>query len=154
MEINNQKIFTQFTAGVFGGTILGITGFLTMIDYGGNHGCWSFVESFFNLIGYEACGAFGQIIGETMGVILGITIFSKMKISNYLKVAKLLLIGAFLLPFLYGVIIFWPPFENSNLIIVPPIILTHMFLAVVPSLLITVIINWRKFTLIKSNKLL
>jgi hypothetical protein len=145
MEVNKSKIFAQFTAGIFGGTILGITGFLTMMNYGGNYGCWSFIDSLFGTAGYESCGSFGSIVGEIIGVVLGILILSKSKITNYTKVAFLLLLGAFVLPFLYGVMMFWPPFEDGDLLIVPPFVLIAMVAASVPSLIFTGIINWRKF---------
>lgn len=145
MKTDKPKIFAQFTAGIFGGTILGITGFLTMMNYGGNYGCWQFIDSLFGTAGYESCGTFGSIAGELTGVILGIVILSKAKISNYSKVALYLLLGSFLLPFIYGVIMFWPPFEDGDLLIVPPFVLIAMLVASVPSLLITGVINWRKF---------
>lgn len=145
MENSKSKIFAQFIAGIFGGTILGITGFVTRMNYGGNYGCWLFIDSLFGTAGYESCGSFGSIVGEIIGVILGITILSKIKISNYSKVAILLLTGTLVFPFLYGVMMFWPPFEDGDLLIVPPIILIAMLSAAVPSLLITGAINWRKF---------
>jgi hypothetical protein len=145
MKNNKPKIFAQFTAGIFGGTILGIAGFLTMMVYGGNHGCWSVIDSLFGTAGYESCGSFGAIIGMLIGAILGITILSNKKITNYLKTAILLLSGAFLLPFIYEIVIFWPPFEDGDIFIVSPVILMFMLFSSIPSLLITGIINWRNF---------
>jgi len=144
MKTGTSKIFAQFIAGIFGGTILGIAGFLTMMDYGGNYGCWSFIDSLFGTAGYESCGSFGSFVGEAVGVVLGIIILSKIKIVNYSRVAILLLLGAFLLPFLYGVMMFCPPFEDGDLLIVPPIIFIAMLSSAVPSLLITGAIHWRK----------
>jgi hypothetical protein len=144
MKNNKSKIFAQFTAGVFGSTILGIATFLTMMTYGGNHGCWSFIDSLFGTAGYESCGSFGAIIGMLIGAILGIAMLSKEKITNYLKAAILLLLGAFLLPFLFGIAIFWPPFEDGDFLIVLPVIPMFMLFSSIPSLLITGIINLRK----------
>ncbi len=139
MENSKSKIFAQFISGIFGGTIVGIVAFLTMTNYGGNNG------GCFITAGYESCGQFGAITGMLIGAIIGIAIFSKVKITNYSKAALWLLIGAFLLPFLYGVIMFWPPFENNDLLIVPPVILIFMLFSTIPSLVITGTINWRKF---------
>ncbi|MFA7314409.1 MAG: hypothetical protein WC025_00560 [Candidatus Magasanikbacteria bacterium] len=145
METSKSKIFAQFVAGIFGGTILGITGLLTMMNYGGNHGCWAFIDYLFGTAGYESCGSFGSIAGIIIGTILGITVISKVKISNYSKVAIYLLFGAFILPFIYGVIMFWPPFEDGDLLIVPPAILGFIIASIIPSVIITGAINWRKF---------
>jgi len=145
MKNNKPEIFAQFTAGIFGGTILGIAGFLTMMVYGGNHGCWSFIDSLFGTAGYESCGSFGAVIGLLAGTILGIAIISKIKFTNYLRTAIWFLTGSFLLPFLYGVIIFWPPFGDSDILIVPLITLVFIIASLIPSVIITGIINWRRF---------
>ena len=145
MENSKSKIFAQFISGIFGGTILGITGFLTMMNYGGNYGCWTFIDSLFGTAGYESCGSFGSIVGLIVGSIMGIIILNKTKISHYSKVAMYLLLGSFILPFLYGVIMFWPPFEDGDLLIVPPVVLGFVVASIIPSALITGAINWRKF---------
>ncbi|PJC36968.1 hypothetical protein CO046_03330 [Candidatus Peregrinibacteria bacterium CG_4_9_14_0_2_um_filter_53_11] len=144
MELSKTKIFAEFSAGIFGGTVLGIAAFLAMTTYGGNYGCWSSIDSLFGTVGYESCGSFGALTGVLVGALLAMILFSKAKITNYTKVAIYLLLGAFILPFLYGVIIFWPPFEDGDLLLVPPVILTFMAFSVIPSLLITGAINWRK----------
>ncbi|MBU1722161.1 hypothetical protein KKG38_05245 [Patescibacteria group bacterium] len=145
MTTSKSKIFAYFIAGIFGGTILGIAAFLTMTNYGGNYGCSPFIDSLFGTAGYESCGSFGALIGILVGCIIGITIISKAKITKYSKIAIYLLLGSFLLPFIYGVIIFWPPFEDGDLLIVPPIVLLFMLFSAIPSLLITGVINWQKF---------
>ena len=144
METSKSKIFAQFIAGIFGGTILGIAGFLSMMNYGGNYGCWAFIDSLFGTAGYESCGSFGSIAGLIIGAIIGIAVLSKITILRYSKVAICLLIGAFVLPFLYGTIMFWPPFEDGDLLIVPPVIIGFMVASIIPSAVITGTINWRK----------
>ena len=145
MESSKSKIFAQFISGIFGGTILGISGFLTMTNYGGNYGCWPFIDSLFGTAGYESCGSFGSIAGIIIGTILGIVVISKAKITNYSKIAIWLAIGTFAVPFFYGVVVFWPPFEDGDLLIVPPVILSFIVAATIPSLIIAGAINWRKF---------
>lgn len=145
MQNNKSKFFFQFAAGIFGGTILGIAGFLAMMTYGGNYGCWAFIDSLFGTAGYESCGSFGSIAGVIIGVITAIAILNKVKISNYSVVAMYLLFGAFILPFLYGLIMFWPPFEDGDMLLVPPVILFFMIASIIPTALITGVIHWRKF---------
>ena len=143
METNTSKIFTQFTAGSFGGTLLGIAGFSTMMNYGGNGGCLAFIDALFSTAGYESCGSFGSIFGLIVGAIIGIAVLSKVKIQRYSKVAAWLLIGAFVLPFLYGAIVFWPPFEDDDLLIVPPVIIGFMIASIIPSAVIIGAIHCR-----------
>ena len=138
MENSKSKIFAQFIAGIFGGTILGIPSFVNMMNYGGNYGG-----------SYESYGTIGAISGVIIGTILTTAIVSNIKISNYSRVAIWLLLGTFLLPFLYGVIMFWPPFEDGDLLIVPPVILIFMLFSTISSLLIKGAINWRKFLRLK-----
>ena len=145
MENSKSKIFAQFIAGIFGGTILGIAGFLTMMNYGGNYGCWASIDSLFGTAGYESCGSFGSIAGLIIGSLVGIAVISKVKILHYSKVAIYLLFGSFILPFFYGVIMFWPPLEDGDLLIVPPVVLGFMVASLIPSVVITAAINWRKF---------
>lgn len=116
-----------------------------MMNYGGNNGCWPFIDSLFGTAGYESCGSFGSIAGLIIGTMVGIAIVSKVKILRYSKVAIYLLLGSFILPFLYGVIMFWPPFEDGDLLIVPPVVLGFMVASIIPSAIITGAINWRKF---------
>ncbi len=136
MKIDKLKFFAHFGAGVFGGTILGIAGFLVLMNYGGNSGCWAFIDSLFGMAGYESCGSFGAIAGILVGSIIGIAVLSRMKIVKYSKVAISLFLGSFLLPFLYGVIIFWPPLGDSDLLLVPYVVLVFMLFSVIPSLMI------------------
>jgi hypothetical protein len=145
MGIGKSKFFAQFIAGIFGGTILGIAGFLIMLTYGGNYGCWSFIDSLFGTAGYESCGLFGGITGIIVGVIVGIFVFSKVKVLSYLKAGIYMLLASFILPFLYGVIMFWPPFEDGDLFIVPPVVGGFMLASVIPSGIAALAANYRKF---------
>lgn len=139
-------MFAQFVAGIFGGTILGIAAFLLLTTYGGNYGCWSRIDALFGTAGYESCGSFGALAGILLGSTAGIVIIKKANITHYSKIIMYLLLGAFLLPFFYGVSLFWPPFEDGDLLIVPPFILAFMVSSAIPSLLITGVINGKKFS--------
>ena len=153
MKFISSKIFTEFIAGVFGGTILGIAGFLIMIDYGGNNGCWPIIDAFFDTAGYESCGSFGAISGTSLGALIGITILSIANVKNYLGTSIWLAIGAFVLPLIYGIVTLWSPFED--LLIVPPVIIVFMISSIIPSALITGIVNcksiWRLASRLKRN---
>jgi len=138
MKTTTAKIFAQFSAGIFGGTIVGIAGFVALMYYGGNYGC-------FGGGGYESCGSFGATGGLIIGVIFGISILSKIPLSNYSKVAIYCLCGACILPFLYGVIMFWPPFEDGDLLVVPPVIFAFMLASTVPSAIIVGAMQSQKF---------
>ena len=145
-----SKILAQFIAGIFGATILGIAGFLTMIDYGGNHGCGPFT-SMFGMAGYESCGDFGGLSGMIIGSIIGIFIVSKVKITNYFKIAICLLTCSFLFPLIFALIMFWPHFFEGNPFAIPFIIFMFILFSAIPSLLITAAINWRKLLRLNNN---
>lgn len=145
MKNSKSKIFAQFSAGIFGGTILGITEFLIMMNYPGTKdGCFPLTDSIFGTLYHKLCGYPGAIAGIIVGTILGIVVISKIKISNYSKTAIMLVAGSFLLPLFYGAAMIWPPLDGRILIILL-IILGFIFASIVPSLIITGAINWRKF---------
>lgn len=146
MEVDKSKILAQFIAGISGGTILGIAGFLGMIGRGGNYGCWEFIDFIFGTTGYESCGLFESVLGLIFGAIVGIIILNNIKTSHSLKIAVYLLFSAFIFSFIYGVVMFWPPFEDGDLLIVPPVILGFMLISIIPSGIITMVINWQKFS--------
>ncbi len=136
MENNKIKIFTQFVAGVFGGSILSITG--EYLATKGGISCWLFINFIFQTNCYEWQWYFEPIIG----VILGITVISKIKIANYSRVAFLLLLGLFVFP-LYIIILSWPDEEKIGFLVIFYSIL--LLYSSISSLFIVGIINWRKF---------
>lgn len=141
MNISKEiKIPTQIAGGMFGGTILGIAGFLKFMDDGGNSRCFSFLNLGVDYLGYEACGLIGMVLGIFLGVILGITIVSNIKINNNLYL--MLVAGSFVLPFLYGCVVFFMQVEIIFMSI--PIILFFMACSVFLAALIVGLINWRK----------
>lgn len=143
MENIKPKFLAQFVAGTLGGTLLGITGFVILLTYGGNYGCWEFVNKLLNSVGYESCGPFGAIGGLVLGIILGIFIISKLRITNYARTSGFLVI-ALLLPILFGVVMYWPPFEDQDMLLVIQVTLGFIFVSAIISLILTTIINWRK----------
>jgi len=112
--------------GISAGAILGIIGFFTFLIYGGNNGCWAWIDELYNSRGYESCGPFGASAGVLFGVVLGIVTFSKQKLKNPLKFASLLLLGTFVIPFLVGIVTFFPSLDEGMLFIIPLFILSFM----------------------------
>jgi hypothetical protein len=141
MENNKSKFLARVAAGMFGGTVLGIFTWLEMMNYGGNNGCWPSIDRLTGMVGYESCGFFGAISGILVGAILGVLIMSVIKTANQLRIAIWLALAAFIVPFLYGVILFWPPFQDGDILIAPPITLIFMVASLVPSALIAWVIS-------------
>ena len=142
-----SKALAQIAAGVFGGTILGIAMFLIMINFGSRYGCGKFIDSIFGTAGYESCSSFGSIVGVLLGVVLGMVAIGKSKIITYSKAALWLGVGALLLPFIYGVVMFLPEFENGNifgsLLMISTAVISFAIASAVPSIFIAWIINWQ-----------
>ncbi|MEK7672783.1 MAG: hypothetical protein AAB373_02775 [Patescibacteria group bacterium] len=143
MTSTKSKFLAQFLAGTLGGTVLGITGFINLLNYGGNHGCWPVINQLFNGVGYESCGPFGAIGGILIGFIFGILIISKLKNQDYSKISQVLGL-CFLMPFFYVIIMFWPPFGDDDVGFASTAVLAFILVSAIPSLLVTLAINWRK----------
>lgn len=141
MKPRNFKPLAQFTAGVFGSTTLGIAGFLVLMGYGGNYGCWATIGSLFNGAGYESCGAFGATAGIILGSILGVIFASFAKINNYLTITVTFAVGAFAIPFIYALWAFWPPFEDGDMIIALSVIGAFILTSAIPAALATFLAN-------------
>lgn len=144
MKKNNFYLLAQLAGGIFGGTILGIAGFLTSADYGGNHGCFALIDSIYNLVGYESCGAFGTHLGLFLGALIGVLVVKKVKKYSFGKMTAWLFAGAFVLPCLYGMILF-PPFGNNDYYIVPFTAGLFMVFSAIPSIIFVLLSNWRMF---------
>ena len=103
MQNYKAKTLTQFVAGIFGGTILGLFGFSKLVsvakcDTDGN-ACDCFCCNVFGMRGYESCGTIGAWSGILIGVILAILIFSLFKITHYQKVTVSLFLITFIVQF-------------------------------------------------------
>ena len=103
------------------------------------------INKIFNSRGYESCGSFGTVLGIILGSILGIIIVSKAKITNYSKVIIWLLVLLFAVPLLYGILTFWPLYDNDDFFIIMPIALVLILFSAIPSLIILGIIRLYNF---------
>jgi len=145
MAKNKFKVIAQLAAGIFGGTVLGITGFLTMVNYGGNYGCWAAIDALFGTAGYESCGSFGALVGEFLGVIIGIIVLSLLKMKRYGQAAIYLLASAFIVPFIYGISMFWSGLEWGIILMIVSVILGAMISSAIASGVIVGIIYLAKY---------
>jgi hypothetical protein len=140
------KSVAQIISGIFGGTVLGLTTFLAMMNFGANYGCWNFIDRVFGTAGYESCGSFGSIVGILSGVLFGVLIIRKLKNVEYSKVVLWLSIGSFFLPFLYGIITFFPQLKNGNalgtVLMISAPILAFIFVSALVSIFFTWMISW------------
>lgn len=145
LKIINDKITTQISAGIFGGTILGMMGFLQMMRLGSRkEGCFPCIDSFFNSAGYESCGAFGGLTGIILGCIFGIIlinlIFKIIKIANYFWLTFFILVCALFFPFLHAVLGFFPDsIKDGDVFIVFPITLIFVIFSILPAVIFTAI---------------
>lgn len=83
MENNKSLFLAQFFAGTFGGAILGIAGFIVLANIG--------LLEFTALISILT-------ISVVLGIILGIAVANKTKITLYSRIIPWLGIGFFILP--------------------------------------------------------
>lgn len=140
--MNKTKILNDFSAAIFGGTILGLTAFITLMNYGGNKGCWWVLDKLTGMAGYESCGFSGAVIGILVGVLLGLIIFNLINPKPQLRFSLMLLSGTFILPLLFAFLTFGAPFQSKDWFIAPPITLLFMFFSAIPSCLIIILMNW------------
>ncbi|MBI2415798.1 MAG: hypothetical protein HYV33_04000 [Candidatus Kerfeldbacteria bacterium] len=128
MKQSKLEIFTQFIAGIVGGGILGsIGGFGLLLA----------------LFGFDT-PTYGIVIilGTcSIGAYIGISLAKKtnMKPKNILISLGLLI----LIPLIAGLLAFGPGFEDIDFI--GMILLNAVIFTVIPSLIITMAINWQKF---------
>jgi len=89
-----NKFFLYFfilPSTAFLGTVLG---FLGMMSYGGNFGCWAIVDAAFGTRGYESCASFGGIMGLFLGILLGLFVIHRLtykKNSSFFSRNKIIL---------------------------------------------------------------
>lgn len=145
MKSDHSKLLAQFISGVFGAGVLAVLGLLLMSVYGGNYGCWSAVDSFFSLRGYESCGKLGAYIGLILGSIFGVLLSKKIKSKKpsrvFTALMSLLIVLMFVLS-LNGYLM-----DNFGLFISLIKAITSVLLLVItlclPSAILIVILNWK-----------
>ncbi len=149
--IRTNKFITQTILGICGGLLFGILGFLTFLNYGGNHGCFSFIDQLFNLQGYESCGLFGTLLGVFIGAILTVLMFNKLPIKekNYSKITLISVLFTSFIPFLLCYFLFWGA-PLPDFLIIFRLIYLFALLALLPSLLTAFLLKF--FSNKKTNK--
>ncbi|MFH1848590.1 MAG: hypothetical protein ABH879_00210 [archaeon] len=71
-----KRLARQAAGGIVGAAILGVLLGYTLMVYGANHGCFSFVDALMQDKGYLSCGPFGLVAGAAAGAVLGIILVS------------------------------------------------------------------------------
>jgi hypothetical protein len=142
-----KNFIVQLLGGICGGTIFGIFLFVTMMNYGGQNGCFPLIEKIFNNVGYEACGDFGAKTGLFFGSLFGILIARKIKLTNlnYSKIVKWIISITVLVPLFYGIIFGQLRDSLSEIFIVFAVLVLFLVLSAIYSLILTSIINWKMF---------
>jgi hypothetical protein len=141
MKITKAKIskyFTETFAGVVGGSIFGMLGLIPGMNYPSI--CPKIIDTIFGTQGYESCGSFTALIGILIGIIITIFAIRKLKQSNKVKniISIVLLI---VIPYLLVII----GMGIEDILVVPPVILIFVLLSIIPSLIITFLMNWKTF---------
>jgi hypothetical protein len=142
---NWAKYLTEALAGLAGGSILGMLSLIPGASYSSTI-CFPLIDKIFGSQGYESCGAFTAIIGILVGIIIAILLVRKFSKSN--KITNIISIVTLIVaPFILGAVIL----GINNLEVVPPVILMFALLSIIPSIVITFLMNWRIFFDKKKN---
>ena len=146
-NVNWSKIVSELIVGITGGVLLGILSFVTLMNYGGNYGCTPIIDNLFGTRGYESCGAFGALAGVVIGSLIGIILIYRTSFqkNQYKKITISSALSIIIFPLIIGIILFWPPFEDSDLLLALPVIPIFILLSLIPSLLMTSLLNWKQF---------
>lgn len=96
----SAKFLAQIAVGTLAGTLLSISGLMSLMFYGANNGCFSWVDNIFGTQGYESCGSLGFIGGLILGALLGILAIRRSRLSNktYKRIWIYTLLAAVLIP--------------------------------------------------------
>ena len=134
-----NQYFTESLAGLTGSFVLGILGFLFGLAYGSNNACVVLIYALFNSETYELCGYLGTITGMIIGAILGIILLRKF--SKNRNLAKWICLA---------IIILFPPtlvlslhVVDMNLLGTVQISLVFILCSLIPSIIITFLMNWK-----------
>ena len=91
------KLFTQLSAGMLGGTLLGMVGLLWGMDYGANHSFWRWLNELLRTANFESWGLLGAIVAMVLGCILGLMLGSFLWVASW-RTALILLLATLILP--------------------------------------------------------
>ena len=70
-------LLPEFIAAISAGSIIGMLGLVLGANYGGNYGCFPFINALFGTRGYESCGSFFALLGIILGALLGVYLVKK-----------------------------------------------------------------------------
>ncbi|MEK6939847.1 MAG: hypothetical protein AABX31_03905 [Nanoarchaeota archaeon] len=140
-KINYIKILCELIIGIISGTIFAIFGLLSGMLYGGNYGCFTFIDKLLGLQGYESCGLFATILGGLVGSLLSIFVLHRTSFQkeSYEKIIVLSLILVIVIPLIIASVIRLP-LESILLGL-----LRFLGYSFIPSLLITSLLNRKLF---------
>ncbi len=98
------NFWTSWALGTSLAMLCGVFGFLSLLNYGGNYGCFAWIDWATSMQGYESCGYFGGFAGIFAGVLLGVFLLDRIVKSYREIVAGISLALAWVLPLAYGVL--------------------------------------------------
>ncbi len=140
-NINWRKIVSELILGSVVGTLLGIFGFLALMIYGGNYGCFYVIDKVFGGQGYESCGLFGLISGILIGSLVSVVLLhrSSFQKESYEKISVISIISIIVIPLIIASVIGLPWVSISLGLI------KFLGYSLIPSLLITLFLNRKIF---------
>lgn len=136
-----ESFWVRAAAGMFGGTVGGITLFLIMMSVGSRYGCLKLLDTIFNGAGYESCGAFGSVAGILAGTVIGVTWLGKVRINSKNLSTGIFAAASFLFPFLYAFFSMGAWKADADLLFVTPVICFFMAASAVTSVILLTIIK-------------
>ena len=106
---------------------------------------WSKIvsEIIVGITGGVIFGILGFVIGSLIGIIL--IYRTSLQKNQYKKIIISSALSIIIFPLIIGMILFWPPFEDSDLLLALPVIPIFILISLIPSLLITSLLNWKQF---------
>jgi len=100
--LKKSPLWTPWAFGTALGMLLGIAGFLSLLGYGANNGCFLWIDQMTGMRGYESCGYFGGFFGVFSGVLLGVFVLDRLLKVRRPEVGWIALVLAWVIPLAYG----------------------------------------------------
>lgn len=144
-----ESFWVRAAAGMFGGTVGGISLFLILMSYGSRYGCLKILDTIFNGAGYESCGAFGAAAGVIAGAVIGVSWLGKVRISSKNLSTGIFAAASFLFPFLYAFFSMGAWQADRDLLFVTPVICFFMAASSAVSVIMLAIVKGYTFILSK-----